>query len=113
MVRVASSLRQLNSSQRNVLAFASALLPSRRGGRLSSDAVQRLVATHAAAATRTRPSLQAKKVTPHTLRHTAAMSLLHAGVDISVIALWLGCAARHSCRIARAAGRDGRRYLWI
>jgi site-specific recombinase XerD len=66
------------------------VLPSRRGGRLSSDAVQRLVATHAAAATGGRPSLQAKKVTPHTLRHTCAMSLLHAGVDISVIALWLG-----------------------
>ena len=36
------------------------------------------------------PSLAAKNVTPHTLRHTAAMTLLHAGVDTSVIALWLG-----------------------
>ena len=36
------------------------------------------------------PSLAAKNVTPHTLRHSAAMALLHAGVDTSVIALWLG-----------------------
>ena len=36
------------------------------------------------------PSLAGKKVTPHTLRHTAAMELLHAGVDTSAIALWLG-----------------------
>jgi len=36
------------------------------------------------------PTLQAKKITPHTLRHTAAMNLLHAGVDITVIALWMG-----------------------
>lgn len=42
------------------------------------------------------PSLQTKTVTPHVLRHSAAMALLHAGVDITVIALWLGCAARRS-----------------
>ena len=36
------------------------------------------------------PSMRAKRVTPHTLRHTAAMRLLRAGVDTSVIALWLG-----------------------
>ena len=36
------------------------------------------------------PPLQRKKVTPHTLRHTTAMDLLHRGVDITVIALWLG-----------------------
>jgi site-specific recombinase XerD len=66
------------------------LLATRRGTRLSHDAVAALVAKHAAAAARTCPSLQAKHVTPHTLRHTAAMNLLHAGVDITVIALWLG-----------------------
>jgi integrase/recombinase XerD len=66
------------------------LFPSSRGGRLSSDAVQRLVAKHAAtAATRCR-SLNGRAVTPHTLRHSTAMALLHAGVDLSVIALWLG-----------------------
>jgi integrase/recombinase XerD len=66
------------------------LFPSRRGTPLSTDAVERLVAKHAAAAAATCASLQAKKITPHTLRHSAAMALLHSGVDISVIALWLG-----------------------
>ena len=66
------------------------LFPSRRGGMLSTDAVERLVAKHAATAAATCPSLQAKNVTPHTLRHSAAMALLHSGADVSVIALWLG-----------------------
>ncbi|MDN5724000.1 MAG: site-specific integrase [Corynebacterium sp.] len=66
------------------------LFPTRRGTRMSADAVQRLVAKHAATAALTCPSLAAKHVTPHTLRHTAAMALLQAGVDTSVIALWLG-----------------------
>lgn len=64
--------------------------PTRRGTRLSADAVQRLVAKHAQAAARSCPSITYKHVTPHTLRHTTAMALLHAGVDTSVIALWLG-----------------------
>ncbi|HLS02698.1 MAG TPA: tyrosine-type recombinase/integrase, partial [Beutenbergiaceae bacterium] len=53
-------------------------------------AVQRLVAKHAATAALACPSITAKHITPHTLRHTAAMALLTAGVDTSVIALWLG-----------------------
>lgn len=66
------------------------LFPTSRGGQLSRDAVQRLVAKHAATAATACPSLSKKNVTPHTLRHTTAMALLRAGVDISVIALWLG-----------------------
>jgi integrase/recombinase XerD len=66
------------------------LFPSRRGTPLSTDAVEHLVAKHATTAAATCTSLQSKKVTPHTLRHSAAMALLHSGVDISVIALWLG-----------------------
>ena len=66
------------------------LFPSSRGTPLSPDAVQRLVGKHACAAAKSCPSLGRKKVTPHTLRHTAAMGLLEAGVDTSVIALWLG-----------------------
>jgi integrase/recombinase XerD len=66
------------------------LFPSRRGGRLSPDAVARLVAKHVATAAASCTSMRAKNITPHTLRHSAAMALLHAGVDISVIALWLG-----------------------
>lgn len=66
------------------------LFPSSRGGRMSQDAVERLVARHVAAARQGCPSLAQKHVTPHTLRHTAAMQLLQRGVDRSVIALWLG-----------------------
>jgi integrase/recombinase XerD len=66
------------------------VFPSSRGGRLSEDAVERLVAKHVAAARHRCPSLPGKRVTPHTLRHTAAMRLLQGGVDRSVIALWLG-----------------------
>jgi integrase/recombinase XerD len=66
------------------------LFPTRAGSRLSRDAVERLVAKHAATAAAASPSIKDKNVTPHTLRHTAAMSLLRSGVDTSVIALWLG-----------------------
>jgi integrase/recombinase XerD len=66
------------------------LFPTARSTRLSADAVQDLVAKHVGQAAKTCPSLRAKHVTPHTLRHTAAMRLLHAGVDPVVIALWLG-----------------------
>ena len=66
------------------------LFPSTRGSRLSADALQRLVSKHTLAACRVCPSLTAKSVTPHTLRHSAAMALLLGGVDLSVIALWLG-----------------------
>ncbi len=66
------------------------VFPTRTGRRLSRDAIQRRVATHAAVAGRRCASLQSKHLTPHVLRHTAAMRLLHAGVDTSVIALWLG-----------------------
>ena len=66
------------------------LFPTQPGGRLSRDAVERLVTKHAATAEAACPSIKEKNVTPHTLRHTAAMSLLRGGVDTSVIALWLG-----------------------
>ena len=66
------------------------LFPSARGGRLSADAVQHLVARHVATAQKGCPSLSKKRVTPHVLRHTAAMELLQAGVDRALIAIWLG-----------------------
>jgi integrase/recombinase XerD len=69
---------------------AQPLFPNRTGGRLSRDAVEKRLAQHVSAASAKSPSLMAKTITPHTLRHTAAMRLLHAGVDTSVIALWLG-----------------------
>lgn len=63
---------------------------TRTGRRLSTDAVQRRLSAHAETAARSCPSLQGRKLSPHVLRHTNAMGLLHAGVDTSVIALWLG-----------------------
>lgn len=54
-----------------------------------SNVTQRL-ALAVQAATCTVPSLAERAVSPHTLRHTTAMHLLQSGVDISVIALWLG-----------------------
>lgn len=66
------------------------LFPTSRGGRLSSDAVALLVAKYANAAQGQCPTLKNKTVSPHVLRHSAAMSLLHARVDAIVIALWLG-----------------------
>ncbi|MGB8381087.1 MAG: tyrosine-type recombinase/integrase [Dermatophilaceae bacterium] len=71
-------------------APADPLFPSRVGGRLSSDAVADLLAKHVATAARLCPSLTSKIVSPHTLRHTCAMNLLHSGVDLATIALWLG-----------------------
>ncbi len=66
------------------------LFPSRSGTPMSRDAVERRLAKHAAAAALAQPSLKGKKISPHVLRHTAAMRLLAAGVDTTVIALWLG-----------------------
>jgi len=66
------------------------LFPTRTGTRLSRDGLERRVTRHAATAARICPSLAERKISPHVLRHTAAMRLLHAGVDTTVIALWLG-----------------------
>jgi len=66
------------------------IFPSSRGRDLSADALQRLVARHTVAASERCPSLKGRKITPHTLRHTAAMALLRRNVDLTVIALWLG-----------------------
>jgi site-specific recombinase XerD len=66
------------------------LFPNARGDRLSVHGVQYLLTKHRLAASRVCPSLKDKRVTVHRLRHTMAMDLLQAGVDRSVIALWLG-----------------------
>ncbi len=66
------------------------LFPTRRGTTLSRDAIEHRLAHYTAAATDRCPSLHSKKITAHVLRHTTAMRLLHAGIDTSIIALWLG-----------------------
>ncbi|MBS0250925.1 MAG: tyrosine-type recombinase/integrase [Proteobacteria bacterium] len=66
------------------------LFISNRGTGLSRDAVEGIVRRHVETASETCQSLRSKRVTPHVLRHSAAMQLLHGGVDRTVIALWLG-----------------------
>lgn len=66
------------------------MFPTGTGRRLTRDAFERRVATHAATAQQCCPSLAGKRVHPHVLRHSCAMSLLQARVDSTVIALWLG-----------------------
>jgi integrase/recombinase XerD len=69
---------------------AGALFPGPSGNPLTRDALRRLLDRHITTARQHCPSLRTKRVTPHVLRHTCAMRLLEAGVDTSVIALWLG-----------------------
>jgi len=66
------------------------LFPNCRGGQLSRDAIEYLLSKYVNMAGQNCPSLKRKNISPHTLRHTAAMDLLHNGIDRFVIALWLG-----------------------
>jgi site-specific recombinase XerD len=72
------------------------LFPTRTGRRLSRDAVAQRLTTHVKTAVETCPALRDKNIHPHVLRHSCAMSLLQAGVDTTVIALWLGHAGVRS-----------------
>lgn len=75
------------------------LFPTRTGRAMSRDAVSARLDLHIHSATAACPSLAAKRVTPHVLRHTAAMRLLEAGVDVMTIALWLGHASTETTQI--------------
>ena len=66
------------------------LFCTNRGTQLSRDALEGVVRRHTLSASRSCPSLAGKRVSPHVLRHSTAMELLHHGVDQTVIALWLG-----------------------
>ncbi|MGO9903266.1 MAG: tyrosine-type recombinase/integrase [Solirubrobacteraceae bacterium] len=66
------------------------LFPTSRGRSLSRDAIALLLTKHTTTASHNCPTLTTKTISPHALRHTSAMNLLHAGVDSTVIALWLG-----------------------
>ena len=75
------------------------VFPNRQGGAFSPDGVQYLVHKHVQIAQRICPSLKQKRISPHVLRHTAAMELLQAGVDCSMIALILGHASMKTTQI--------------
>lgn len=75
------------------------LFISNRSGRLSRDAVERIVRKHVTLASKSCPSLRTKKISAHSLRHTAAMTLLHRGVGRTMIALYLG----HECASSTSA----------
>jgi integrase/recombinase XerD len=78
---------------------ADPLFPSRDGGPLTRDAIERRLAKHLAVARRNCPTLHTKRVTMHVLRHTAAMMLLTAGIDTATIALWLGHEQERTTRV--------------
>lgn len=75
------------------------VFPTRTGTRMSRDAVANRLTEHAATAGALCPTLVGKRITPHVLRHTAAMRLLAAGIDSTVIALWLGHESVDTTRI--------------
>ena len=66
------------------------VFPNQQGRSLTHGSLDYLLAKNLAIAQTQCPSLKKKRATPHCLRHTAAMPLLHSGVDRAVIALWLG-----------------------
>lgn len=85
-VKVVRAWLKLNSQ----FDAVSVLLPNRSGGEMTRNNFDQRLALAVSAATETIPALAKRRVSPHTIRHTTAMHLLQAGVDISVIALWLG-----------------------
>jgi site-specific recombinase XerD len=72
------------------LGPSSPLLPNREGRAMTRGNVTQRLALAVQAATATQPQLAKRRISPHTVRHTTAMHLLQSGVDITVIALWLG-----------------------
>jgi len=66
------------------------LFPAITGKALSRDAIEHRIVLYASIACKSCPSMRTKHVTAHTLRHTCAMRLLSSGVDVTLIALWLG-----------------------
>ena len=86
-----STCRILSSWLRETKASSDApLFPARGGARISRSGIEDRLAGAVAKATASHPSLRGRRISPHTLRHTTAMHLLQSGVDVTVIALWLG-----------------------
>ena len=77
-------LRQLNGTPE------SPLLPNARGNPMTRSGIAHRLQVAVKRAAATHPSLRSKRISPHLIRHTTAMHLLQSGVDLSVIAMWLG-----------------------
>lgn len=75
---------------RAALGANSVVFPNRSGTALSRSGVRDRLTRAVESATQCCPSLHGKRISPHTIRRSTAMHLLQSGVDISVIALWLG-----------------------
>ena len=86
-VTVLHALAERTDADADADAF---VFTTRSGTRMSRDAVAARLTLHARTAAASCPSLTNKTITPHVLRHTAAMRLLAAGIDSTVLALWLG-----------------------
>jgi integrase/recombinase XerD len=69
---------------------AAPVFPNRAGKPLARSGVRDRLDRAVSIAAQRCPTLQGRRVSPHTLRHTCAMHLLQSGVDLAVIALWLG-----------------------
>jgi site-specific recombinase XerD len=77
--------------QRNPqLTPVSPLLPARGGQAMTRSNVTQRLNLAVQSAAKLHEGLRARRISPHTIRHTTAMHLLQSGVDLSVIALWLG-----------------------
>ena len=79
-----SWLRQLDG------APASPLLPNARGNPMTRSGIAQRLQYAVGRVASEHPSLRSLRVSPHLIRHTTAMHLLQSGVDLSVIAMWLG-----------------------
>ena len=77
-------------------ASATKLFPNAQGAPLSRDGVNYILQLAVQGAATTCPSLSSKRISPHTLRRSTARHLLQSGVDITVIALWLGHETTHT-----------------
>lgn len=85
-----SHLRRLLAERHSENLGKAYLFVNRHGHQLSRSGIEGIIQRHVATAAKSLPSLSAKKVTPHTFRHTTAMHLLQSGVEINVIRSWLG-----------------------
>jgi site-specific recombinase XerD len=83
-------MRRLVEQRRAAAGQDDYLFVNRYGRPLSRSGIAELIQRYANKAAMTRPSLQGRRITPHTIRHTTAMHLLQSGVEVNVIRSWLG-----------------------